>query len=132
MGGQPSVIEKLSVAKFGGSSIRDSFWSALKLVEYLYESSDVIVVVSALRGVTEDLLLLSATRDREVLERISHEHLRIASRVGAEVEGILEELERAMDLPKTPETEEYILSMILLLLYLKQQLYNGLCLKQTV
>lgn len=109
-GGQPSVIEKLNVVKFGGSSIRDSFWSALKLVEYLYESSNLVVVVSALRGVTEDLLLLAATRDREVLERISHQHLRLASRVGAEVENLLSELEKALNLPKTPEAEEYILS----------------------
>ncbi|WP_144433192.1 hypothetical protein [Thermococcus sp. 2319x1] len=84
-GGRPSVIRKLNVVKFGGGSVRDSFWSALKLGDYLYENSNVVVVVSALKDVTEDLLLLSTTKDREIPERVR-----------AEVESLLSELEKAL------------------------------------
>ncbi|ACS34309.1 aspartate kinase [Thermococcus gammatolerans] len=105
------MVEKLSVVKFGGSSVRDSFWSALELVDYLLEGSRLVVVVSALRGVTEKLLELSERPEWELFESIALEHSRIADKLGAEVKPLLDELEKAIKENRhDPEWKDYILS----------------------
>ncbi len=110
-GGQPSVIEKLSVVKFGGSSVKNHFWSALKLVEYLLDGGRLVVVVSALRGVTEKLLRLSEWPDWDVYESIVLEHSIIADRLGAEIDPLLRELEAAVARRRyDPVWRDYILS----------------------
>ena len=105
------MVEKLSVVKFGGSSVKSSFWSALKLVDYLLEGSRVVVVVSALRGVTEKLLKLSEWPDWRTFESIALEHYKIANRLGADIEPLLSELEKAVARRRyDPEWRDYILS----------------------
>ena len=105
------MIEKLSVVKFGGSSVKNSFWSALKLVDYLLEGGRLVVVVSALRGVTEKLIRLSEWPDWETFEAIAVEHSIIADRLGAEIEPLLGELERAVARRRyDPVWRDYILS----------------------
>ena len=105
------MIEKLSVVKFGGSSVKNSFWSALKLVDYLLEGGRLVVVVSALRGVTEKLIRLSEWPDWDAFESIALEHSIIADRLGAEIEPILSDLERAVARRRyDPVWRDYILS----------------------
>ncbi|ACS90173.1 MULTISPECIES: aspartate kinase [Thermococcus] len=89
-------MEKLRVVKFGGSSVKNSFWSALKLVEYLLEGSKLVVVVSALKGVTEKLIQLSEQSDLGIFESIILEHSKMANRLGVDIEPILSDLEKAI------------------------------------
>ena len=59
------------VYKFGGTSIENA--DALKQVANLITNSDtenLIVVVSAMSGMTDDLLKYSQTRDSKLLEQI--------------------------------------------------------------
>lgn len=103
MGGQLWVIYKLSnkriVVKFGGSSIRDSFKEALRLVLKLYEGNEVVVVLSALKGVTDALLHLAESKDESTIEEIAERHERLANKIGVDpgsVESLLDELEQVL------------------------------------
>ncbi|WP_237268645.1 hypothetical protein [Thermococcus celer] len=52
IGDLQTLSNRRIVVKFGGSSIRDSFNEALEFVLRLYENNEVMVVLSALEGVT--------------------------------------------------------------------------------
>jgi len=98
------VVYKLSrriVVKFGGSSLKNSFGEAAELVQHLGENNSVVVVVSALKGVTDRLLELSRNRDPCILDEMERLHERVARRVGADISGYFEELEFVL---KNPET----------------------------
>ncbi len=105
------VIYKLSrriVVKFGGSSVRDSFNEALELVQYLRENNSVVVVVSALKGVTDKLLALSKTGDERLFEEIRRIHEEISRKVGADLEHYFRELESILQNPgKFPSKRAY-------------------------
>ncbi|NJE61746.1 aspartate kinase [Thermococcus sp. 21S7] len=51
------------VAKFGGSSMRRNFDEAVSFTARLWDAGEVAVVVSALKGVTDALLMLAETGD---------------------------------------------------------------------
>ncbi|AEC52625.1 aspartate kinase [Pyrococcus sp. NA2] len=67
------MVYKLSVVKFGGSSVRYAFEEALELVKYLSEKRPIVVVVSALKGVTDELIRF-ADGDKEALFRVERIH----------------------------------------------------------
>ncbi|MCO6040582.1 aspartate kinase [Thermococcus alcaliphilus] len=88
------MIYKLSriVVKFGGSSIRNSFEDALELVQKFWEEkSEVVVVLSALKGVTDLLLELAERKSPELLEEFTNIHLATAEKFGVNID-IEEEL----------------------------------------
>ncbi|QDA30846.1 aspartate kinase [Thermococcus indicus] len=70
------------VVKFGGSSVRFELPSAVELTERLWDAGDVVVVVSALKGVTDALLGLA--RGEERLDRLVGLHREHAERHGVE------------------------------------------------
>lgn len=105
------MVGKLTVVKFGGSSLRFSMEGATDLVATLREDSNVLVVVSALSGVTDALLRLAETGGPGLLERISAEHSALADSLGADVSGLLSGLERAVGRRRyDPVWRDYILS----------------------
>ncbi|CAB49950.1 aspartate kinase [Pyrococcus abyssi] len=67
------MVYKLLVVKFGGSSVRYAFEEALELVKYLSERIPIVVVVSALKGVTDELIRF-ANGDKGALPRIERIH----------------------------------------------------------
>ncbi|USH00019.1 aspartate kinase [Thermococcus argininiproducens] len=89
------MIYKLSnkriVVKFGGSSIKDSFREALEFVLKLHEENEVVVVLSALRGVTDALLGLAESKDKSVIGKIARKHSILADESGVDCD-ILEPL----------------------------------------
>lgn len=80
------MVYKLSnrriVVKFGGSSIRDSFNEALEFVLRLYENNEVMVVLSALEGVTDALLHLAKSKDDSVVQQITKMHYNMCDKFG--------------------------------------------------
>ncbi len=97
------MIYKLSrrvVVKFGGSSVRDSFDEALELVQYLKENSDVVLVVSALKGVTDMLIALAEDRKIEILEKLKRIHEGIAAELDVEIQPYLKELDFMLKHPE--------------------------------
>ena len=97
------MIYKLSnkriVVKFGGSSIGNSFKEALQLVLKLYEGNEVVVVLSALKGVTDALLDLAESKDESIIEEIAKKHEKLANKSGIHlnsVEILLAELEQIL------------------------------------
>ncbi|RLF81485.1 aspartate kinase [Thermococci archaeon] len=97
------MIYKLSnkrvVVKFGGSSIGDSFKEALQLVLKLYEGNEVVVVLSALKGVTDALLDLAESKDESIIEEIAKKHEKLANKSKIDlnsVEILLAELEQVL------------------------------------
>jgi len=84
------VVYKLSaksrvVIKFGGSSVRDSFSEALRLVQKLYEGNEVVIVLSALKGVTDLLLKLAESKSPEFLKEFEEIYLGTIERLGIEL-----------------------------------------------
>ncbi|NJE26626.1 aspartate kinase [Thermococcus sp. MV5] len=73
------------VVKFGGSSVRFSFRETLELVKSLCEGNKVVVVLSALKGVTDLLLDLSKSKNPELLEKFEEIHLELIERLGIDV-----------------------------------------------
>ena len=97
------MIYKLSnkrvVVKFGGSSIGDSFKKAVELVLKLHEENEVVVVLSALKGVTDALLDLAESKDEPIIEEIAKKHEKLANKSGIDlnsVEILLAELEQVL------------------------------------
>jgi len=119
----------LSVLKFGGSILRsheDYEKCALKVKERL-SGGDVVVVVSAMRGVTDELLnMINSPKDWFMRVKELHErHMRILSnlsagedtksRAFAQVSMLLDELVKIfhavnVTLEVTPRVKDYILS----------------------
>jgi len=110
------VIYKLSrriVIKFGGSSVRDSFDKALELVQYLRENNNIVVVVSALKGVTDMLITLAENREESIMEKIKKVHEKIATELGIEIEHYFQELEFVFKHPEIfPSQEAYVDHMV--------------------
>ncbi|WP_456394049.1 aspartate kinase [Thermococcus sp.] len=97
------MVYKLSrriVVKFGGSSLKNSFGEALELVQHLRENNSVVVVVSALKGVTDSLLELSRSHEPRILDEMERLHERAARRVGADISGYFRELEFILENPE--------------------------------
>jgi len=97
------VIYKLSnkrvVVKFGGSSIGDSFKKAVELVLKLHEENEVVVVLSALKGVTDALLDLAESKDESIIEEIAKKHEKLANKSKIDlnsVEILLAELKQVL------------------------------------
>lgn len=97
------MIYKLSnkrvVVKFGGSSIGDSFKKAVELVLKLHEENEVVVVLSALKGVTDALLDLAESKDESIIEEIAKKHEKLANKSKIDlnsVEILLAELEQVL------------------------------------
>ncbi len=81
------------VVKFGGSSLRDSFEEALSFVSRLWDENEVVVVVSALKGVTD--MLEGISRGNGSVQSVEELHLEFAKRKGVSpsvLSPILEEL----------------------------------------
>ena len=97
------MIYKLSnkrvVVKFGGSSIGDSFKKAVELVLKLHEENEVVVVLSALKGVTDALLDLAESKDESIIEEIAKKHEKLANKSKIDlnsVEILLAELKQVL------------------------------------
>lgn len=109
------VIYKLSsrrvVVKFGGSSVRNSFSEALELVKKLHDGNEVVVVLSALRGITDLLLKLAESRSTEILEKFEEIHLEAIEKLGIDlnIENEIKELKFVLKNEKMfPNREAYI------------------------
>ncbi|ADT83393.1 aspartate kinase [Thermococcus barophilus] len=115
------MIYKLSaksrvIIKFGGSSVRDSFSEALELVQKFHEGNEVVIVLSALKGVTDLLLKLAETRSPEILEELEEIHLGAIEKLGIElsIENEIKELrfilENEKRFPNRKAYVDYVLS----------------------
>ena len=114
------------MAKFGGSVLRDAegYRRAAKVVKELKENSKVVVVVSAMKGVTDSLLKVSGRlpRDwRKYVEALRLRHMKVLEELNAspkrfkEVEELFDELTKvlwALEILKesTPKTRDFVLS----------------------
>ena len=82
------------VVKFGGSSVRDNLWEGVSFTSRLWDGNDVIVVVSALRGVTDKLEEVALGKGNpEEIERL---HIEFAEGNGIEP-GILSPFIRELE-----------------------------------
>ncbi|ASJ17088.1 aspartate kinase [Thermococcus chitonophagus] len=90
------MVEKPFVIKFGGSSVRYAFEEALELVKHVSEGRSVVVVVSALKGVTDELIRL-AEGDMEALDRIREIHEPFCEELGINLDGLFRELELTLN-----------------------------------
>jgi len=100
------------VVKIGGSLLR-SAGDFLKAAEFLLKLPEPpVVVVSAIKGVTDMLLELERTRSYLMYEEILHKHLAVARSLGVEEEvaPLLKELEAALRLPRAEWTQDYFAS----------------------
>ncbi|MCD6372464.1 MAG: aspartate kinase [Thermococcus sp.] len=68
------------VVKFGGSSVRDYFEEAVSFASRLWDGNEIIVVVSALKRVTDSLL--SIAEGRGSIEKIERLHVEFAEKNG--------------------------------------------------
>nr|KJR72966.1 MAG: aspartate kinase [Thermoproteus sp. AZ2] len=96
--------------KIGGSLLRSAqhFLEAAKFVS-TFESP--VVVVSAVKGVTDMLIELYKTRSEGFYEAIRDIHVRIAKELGVSgIEPLLKELKEALDLPEGPDVLDYYMS----------------------
>ena len=114
------------VAKFGGSVLRDAegYKRAAKVVKELREESKVVVVVSAMKGVTDSLLKVSGSLPKDwkkYVEALRKRHLKVLEELGAssnrfkEVNALFDELTKvlwALEILKesTPKTRDFVLS----------------------
>jgi aspartate kinase (EC 2.7.2.4) len=99
-----------AVVKIGGSLLRSAqhFVEAAKFISS-YESP--VVVVSAVKGVTDMLIELYKTRHESIYEAIRDIHVEIAKRLGVSgVEPLLKELRAALELPEGPDVLDYFMS----------------------
>ncbi len=87
----------MKVVKIGGSLLRTP-GDFLKAAQFVAGMGDVIVVVSAVKGVTDMLIELERTRSYLLLEEIYHRHLSIARALSVEnsVVPLLKELESSL------------------------------------
>ena len=61
------------VFKFGGSSMRLDFQDAVSLVASLSEENKVVVVVSALKGITDDLIRYADSLNQDLAVKVAGE-----------------------------------------------------------
>jgi len=115
------------VAKFGGSVLKDAegYARAAKVVKELKdEGAKVVVVVSAMKGVTDSLIRVSGRLPqgwKNYVEALEKRHTRVLDELGApdqwrrKVKSLFDELARvlwALDILKesTPRTKDFVLS----------------------
>ncbi len=103
------------VVKFGGSSLRYDFYDAVQLVKMLRDENEVVVVVSALKGITDLLELLAKTGDRRILEDVLLDYVTFAKNHGVSIDVIkplAEELSSALGLsfPDDKVRRDFLLS----------------------
>lgn len=100
------------VVKIGGSLLRSpsDFVAAAQFVASFRDPP--VVVVSAVKGVTDMLLQLEKTRSYLLYEEVAHKHISIARSLGVEeaVAPLLKELEKALNLPRAEWTADYFAS----------------------
>lgn len=63
------------VFKFGGSSMRLDFQDAVSLVASLSEENKVVVVVSALKGITDDLIRYADSLNQDLAVKVVGEYI---------------------------------------------------------
>jgi aspartate kinase len=100
------------VVKIGGSLLRSAsdFKRAASFVASYREPP--VVVVSAIKGVTDMLLELERTRSYLLYEEILHRHLSVARALGVEeaIAPLLRELGAALKAPRGPWSADYFAS----------------------
>jgi len=69
------------IIKIGGSTLKNSFPEIINLISKLHEEKDIVIVISALEGVTNELINLSQAENKELLERIIKKHEEFSARV---------------------------------------------------
>lgn len=98
------------VLKIGGSLLKSAqhFVEAAKFIS-TYDSP--VVVVSAVKGVTDMLIELYKTRYESLYDAIRGIHVEIARKLGVSgIEPLLKELRAAMELPEGPDVLDYFMS----------------------
>ncbi|BAA29952.1 TPA: aspartate kinase [Pyrococcus horikoshii] len=90
------MVEKPVVIKFGGTSVRYAFEEALELVAKLHENMKIIVVVSALAGVTDCLLRL-AKGDKSALLEIDEIHEELSQELNVQLEHLIHQLKKTIN-----------------------------------
>jgi aspartate kinase len=100
------------VVKIGGSLLRSAS-DFIKAAEFILSFKEPpVVVVSAIKGVTDMLLELEKTRSYLMYEEILHRHLAVARPLGVEeaVAPLLKELEESLRLPRAEWTADHFAS----------------------
>ncbi|MFN3805008.1 MAG: aspartate kinase [Pyrobaculum sp.] len=99
------------VIKIGGSLLRTP-GDFLKAANHVSTYRTPVVVVSAVKGVTDMLIELEKTRSYLLYEEILHRHMYIARQLGVEerIAGLLKELESSLKLPKAPWAADHFAS----------------------
>lgn len=98
------------VIKIGGSLLR-SAQHFLEAAKFISTFNSPVVVVSAVKGVTDMLIELYKTRSEGFYEAIRDIHVRIAKELGVSgIEPLLKELREALDLPEGPDVLDYFMS----------------------
>lgn len=99
-----------TVIKIGGSLLRSAqhFLDAAKFISTFDKP---VVVVSAVKGVTDMLIELYKTRHESIYEAIREIHVEIAKRLGVSgIDPLLRELYKALDMPEGPDVLDYFMS----------------------
>ncbi|HII61869.1 aspartate kinase [Pyrococcus horikoshii] len=101
------------VIKFGGSSLRSEFKSAVSLIKALSEEKDVVVVVSALKGITDLLEKYTDTFDSRYAVEVSKTYLEFGKRMGIDTSSLSPYLKQLFNPPDLPPQalRDYILSI---------------------
>jgi len=99
------------VVKIGGSLLRTAE-DFIKAAKFLTSFDPPVVVVSAIKGVTDMLLELEKTRSYLMYEEVLHRHLAVARLLGVEEEvaPLLKELEAALRLPRSEWAQDHFAS----------------------
>ncbi|AFK22584.1 aspartate kinase [Pyrococcus sp. ST04] len=101
------------VIKFGGSSIRSEFREAVDLTLNIFDEEDVIVVVSALKGITDKLIKYSETLDPRIAVNIAAEYVHFARLHGIDPSFLKPYLDELFHLPELRGNafQDYILGI---------------------
>lgn len=98
------------VVKIGGSLLRGA-QHFVEAAKFLTSFESPVVVISAVKGVTDMLIELYKTRSESLYESIRDIHADIAKKLGVSgVEPLLKELKAALDLPEGPDVLDYFMS----------------------
>ncbi len=99
-----------AVVKIGGSLLK-SAQHFVEAAKFLSTFESPVVVVSAVKGVTDMLIELYKTRNESLYEAIRDIHVEIAKKLGVSgVDPLLRELKAALDLPEGPDVLDYFMS----------------------
>jgi|GEM_PF-2153 len=73
------------VIKIGGSALKNSLLELIELISKLHEEKDILIVVSALEGVTNELINLSQTENKEVLKEVIRKYEEFSKKIGVDL-----------------------------------------------